>query len=123
MTTNRIDVAIFGAAGYGGQELLRLLPSHPHFRAVAVTSQRFEGKSVEEILPQAREQPLEPPQPACEQTMPVAALRHAAAMRRRDRQHVAIDDRDAAEALAQHARRHEAGHAAADDDGVLTQEM
>ncbi len=52
MSTKRIDVAIFGAAGYGGQELLRLLPSHPHFRAVAVTSQRFEGKSVEEILPQ-----------------------------------------------------------------------
>jgi N-acetyl-gamma-glutamyl-phosphate reductase len=48
----RIDVAIFGAAGYGGQELLRLLAVHPHFRAVAATSQRFEGKPVEEILPQ-----------------------------------------------------------------------
>jgi N-acetyl-gamma-glutamyl-phosphate reductase common form len=50
--TKRIDVAIFGAAGYGGQELLRLLPAHPHFRPVAVTSQRFDGKAVEEVLPQ-----------------------------------------------------------------------
>jgi len=52
MSPKRIDVAIFGAAGYGGQELLRLLPAHPHFRPVAVTSQRFDGKSVEEVLPQ-----------------------------------------------------------------------
>jgi N-acetyl-gamma-glutamyl-phosphate reductase common form len=50
--TKTIDVAIFGAAGYGGQELLRLLASHPHFRPVAVTSQRYEGKGVEEVLPQ-----------------------------------------------------------------------
>lgn len=50
--TKTIDVAIFGAAGYGGQELLRLLPAHPHFRPVAVTSQRYAGKGVEEILPQ-----------------------------------------------------------------------
>ncbi len=26
-----IDVAIFGSAGYGGQELLHLLNAHPHF--------------------------------------------------------------------------------------------
>jgi len=50
--TKTIDVAIFGAAGYGGQELLRLLPAPPHFRPVAVTSQRYAGKGVEEILPQ-----------------------------------------------------------------------
>jgi N-acetyl-gamma-glutamyl-phosphate reductase len=52
MSTKRIDVAIFGAAGYGGQELLRLLAAHPHFRVAAATSLRFEGKGVEEVLPQ-----------------------------------------------------------------------
>lgn len=47
-----IDVAIFGSAGYGGQELLHLLTAHSHFRVVTVTSRRLEGKSVEEELPQ-----------------------------------------------------------------------
>jgi N-acetyl-gamma-glutamyl-phosphate reductase len=47
----RIDVAVFGAAGYGGQELLRLLAVHPHFRVAAATSHRFDGKRVEEVLP------------------------------------------------------------------------
>jgi len=48
----RIDLAIFGAAGYGGQELLRLLSAHPHFRVTAATSTRHDGRPVEEILPQ-----------------------------------------------------------------------
>ncbi|MHC4549065.1 MAG: N-acetyl-gamma-glutamyl-phosphate reductase [Planctomycetota bacterium] len=47
-----IDVAIFGAAGYGGQELLRLLTAHPHFNVVAATSRRLAGRTVAEALPQ-----------------------------------------------------------------------
>ena len=47
-----VDVAIFGAAGYGGQELLRCLASHPEFRVVAATSRRFAGRRVAECLPQ-----------------------------------------------------------------------
>lgn len=47
-----IDVAIFGAAGYGGQELLHLLTAHPRFRVATVTSRQAEGRSVEDALPQ-----------------------------------------------------------------------
>jgi N-acetyl-gamma-glutamyl-phosphate reductase len=49
---SRIDVAIFGSAGYGGQELLHLLTAHPRFRVATVTSRRLEGRAVEEALPQ-----------------------------------------------------------------------
>jgi len=49
---SKIDLAIFGGAGYGGQELLHLLTAHPHFRVATVTSRRLEGRSVEEALPQ-----------------------------------------------------------------------
>jgi N-acetyl-gamma-glutamyl-phosphate reductase len=49
---SRIDVAIFGGAGYGGQELLHLLTAHPHFCVAAVTSRQEEGRAVEEALPQ-----------------------------------------------------------------------
>ncbi len=45
-------IAIFGAAGYGGQELMRLLAGHPEFRVVAATSDRFRGRAVSETLPQ-----------------------------------------------------------------------
>jgi N-acetyl-gamma-glutamyl-phosphate reductase len=49
---NSIAVAIFGAAGYGGQELLRLLANHPHARVAAVCSGSLAGRHVEEALPQ-----------------------------------------------------------------------
>ncbi|MHC4819424.1 MAG: N-acetyl-gamma-glutamyl-phosphate reductase [Planctomycetota bacterium] len=49
---SKIDIAIFGGAGYGGQELLHLLTAHPHFRVATVTSRRLEGRAVEEALPQ-----------------------------------------------------------------------
>jgi len=46
-----IGVAILGAAGYGGQELLRLLAGHPRFRVVAATSDRWAGRRVGDALP------------------------------------------------------------------------
>ncbi|MCZ6785629.1 MAG: N-acetyl-gamma-glutamyl-phosphate reductase [Planctomycetota bacterium] len=49
-----VRVAILGAAGYGGQELLRLLASHPHFDVAGAGSRAHAGKSVEEVLPQLR---------------------------------------------------------------------
>ncbi len=52
MSDAAIPVAIQGAAGYGGQELLRLLQAHPRFRVVAASSRRHAGKPVEQILPQ-----------------------------------------------------------------------
>ncbi len=47
-----VRVAILGAAGYGGQELLRLLAGHPHFDVAGVGSRTHAGKGVEEVLPQ-----------------------------------------------------------------------
>jgi N-acetyl-gamma-glutamyl-phosphate reductase len=46
-----IKAAIFGASGYTGQELTRMLSGHPEVKLVAVTSRRFDGKSVAEVFP------------------------------------------------------------------------
>ncbi len=43
------QVAIYGATGYGGQELLRLLAAHPEFDVTVVTSTRLEGQCVEDV--------------------------------------------------------------------------
>ncbi len=48
---SRIKVAIAGATGYTGSELLRLLYSHPDVELVAVTSERNAGKALHEIHP------------------------------------------------------------------------
>lgn len=42
------DVAIVGASGYTGDELLRLLLAHPRVRLRAVTSRQMEGRAVAE---------------------------------------------------------------------------
>ena len=47
-----IDVAILGATGYGGQELLRLLALHPRFRPAYITSRKHAGAPVDEVIPQ-----------------------------------------------------------------------
>ena len=46
-----VKVAIFGASGYTGQELTRLLLGHPETKLVAVTSRRFAGRPVAEVFP------------------------------------------------------------------------
>lgn len=46
-----IKTAIFGASGYTGQELTRILLGHPEVKLVAVTSRRFAGQSVSEVFP------------------------------------------------------------------------
>ena len=46
-----IKVAIFGASGYTGQELTKILSGHPEVKLVAVTSRRFAGKPVSEVFP------------------------------------------------------------------------
>ncbi len=47
----RISVAVVGASGYAGAELLRLITLHPRFRLVAVTSEKSSGKPVAEVFP------------------------------------------------------------------------
>ena len=47
----RIKIAIVGASGYTGMELLRLLLVHPQVELVAVTSRQEAGKPVQAIFP------------------------------------------------------------------------
>ncbi|HOD29000.1 MAG TPA: N-acetyl-gamma-glutamyl-phosphate reductase [Syntrophales bacterium] len=46
-----MKVGIYGASGYTGQELLRLLLRHPGITVAAVTSRRYRGKAVAELYP------------------------------------------------------------------------
>jgi N-acetyl-gamma-glutamyl-phosphate reductase len=49
MTKKR--VGIVGASGYSGEELVRLLLSHPHVDLTAVTSRQYAGQSLAQIFP------------------------------------------------------------------------
>jgi N-acetyl-gamma-glutamyl-phosphate reductase len=47
----RTAVAVFGASGYAGAELLRLLSSHPNFEVMAATASSHEGMAVADLQP------------------------------------------------------------------------
>lgn len=47
----KIKVGIVGASGYSGEELVRLLLSHPHIELAAVTSRQYAGQTVAQIFP------------------------------------------------------------------------
>ncbi len=49
-----IDVAILGAGGLTGRELLRLLQRHPYLRPVHITSDRYVGFPLEKVFPNLR---------------------------------------------------------------------
>ena len=44
-------MAVIGASGYAGEELVRLLLNHPQADLVAVTSRQFAGKTLAQIFP------------------------------------------------------------------------
>jgi len=46
-----LKVGIYGASGYTGQELLRLLIGHPDTDVVAITSRKFRDTPVSEVYP------------------------------------------------------------------------
>jgi len=46
-----VKIAIIGASGYTGLELLRLLLTHPHAELVCVTSRQNAGRSIAELFP------------------------------------------------------------------------
>src|SRR5262252_7876406 len=46
----RIRVGIVGASGYSGEELVRLLLTHPHVDLTAVTSRQNAGQSVAQVF-------------------------------------------------------------------------
>src|SRR5262245_31444082 len=50
-------VAIVGASGYSGEELLRLLLHHPQAELSAVTSRQYAGQTVAQVLPKFASDP------------------------------------------------------------------
>jgi N-acetyl-gamma-glutamyl-phosphate reductase len=47
----RTKVAVVGASGYTGEELVRLLLAHPNIDLVAATSRQLAGKTLAEVFP------------------------------------------------------------------------
>lgn len=56
--TKKVKVAIIGASGYSGEELVRLLLNHPNANLVAVTSRQYAGKTVANIFPKFASHPI-----------------------------------------------------------------
>lgn len=50
-------IAIVGASGYSGEELVRILLGHPGVRIAAVTSRQNAGKGLAEVFPQFYKRP------------------------------------------------------------------
>ena len=77
-----LKVAVAGASGYTGGELLRLLSLHPHVQVVAVTSEKSSGRPVAEIFPNLKGffnltlQPLAPQELAEKADLIFTALPH-----------------------------------------------
>ncbi len=47
----KVKVAIVGASGYAGEELVRLLLGHPQADLVAVTSRQYAGQTLAQVFP------------------------------------------------------------------------
>ena len=52
MSKTKTRVAILGASGYTGAELVRLLARHPHVEIVALTGDRKAGESMGDVFGQ-----------------------------------------------------------------------
>ena len=50
----KFRIAIAGASGYAGAELVRLAAAHPNYDITAVTSEKSAGQSVSSIFPTSR---------------------------------------------------------------------
>jgi N-acetyl-gamma-glutamyl-phosphate/LysW-gamma-L-alpha-aminoadipyl-6-phosphate reductase len=77
--SGRLRVAVVGASGYSGGELLRLLLAHPHVEVAAATSERLAGRYVHHTHPMLRGRTAlrfstRARLPACD--VVVSALRH-----------------------------------------------
>ncbi|NLF16612.1 MAG: N-acetyl-gamma-glutamyl-phosphate reductase [Lentisphaerae bacterium] len=53
-----IRVAIVGASGYSGEELVRLLLAHPQVEITCVTSRQYAGQPLGKVFPRYMEAPL-----------------------------------------------------------------
>jgi N-acetyl-gamma-glutamyl-phosphate reductase len=64
---SRVRVAVLGATGYTGVELLRLLARHPGVELAFLSSEQYRGRSAADVYPFLAgvvEAPLEAPEPA-----------------------------------------------------------
>ena len=57
MNSSLVKVAIIGASGYSGEELVRLLLRHPNVDLVAVTSRQYAGQTLAQIFPRHANHP------------------------------------------------------------------
>ena len=55
---SKIRVAVFGASGYAGEELLRLLLRHNQAEIAAITSRKNAGEPVSTVFPRFTGLPL-----------------------------------------------------------------
>jgi N-acetyl-gamma-glutamyl-phosphate reductase len=53
----KITVGVVGASGYSGEELVRLLLSHPHAELGAITSRQYAGQALAETFPKFAQNP------------------------------------------------------------------
>ena len=51
MTSASRKIAVVGASGYSGEELVRLLVRHPHAELVALTSRQLAGQPMAQVFP------------------------------------------------------------------------
>ncbi|HWN96869.1 MAG TPA: N-acetyl-gamma-glutamyl-phosphate reductase [Methylomirabilota bacterium] len=58
MNTKSVKVGIVGASGYSGEELVRLMLTHPHAQLAAVTSRQYAGQTVAQVFPKFSQYPL-----------------------------------------------------------------
>ena len=81
-----LKVAIVGASGYTGLELIRILHTHPEAAVTCVTSEQSAGKRISEVFPSLRDrcdlllENLEPVRVAEKADFIFTALPHKAAM-------------------------------------------
>lgn len=54
---NLVKVAIVGASGYSGQELVRILMHHPGVELVCVTSRQYAGQTLGDVYPRLKGYP------------------------------------------------------------------
>lgn len=54
---NTVSVAIVGASGYSGEELVRLLLAHPHAQVACVTSRQSAGQTLAQVFPRFASHP------------------------------------------------------------------
>jgi N-acetyl-gamma-glutamyl-phosphate reductase len=52
--TEKLKIAIVGATGYTGGEMVRLLAAHPSVEIAALTSRQFAGRNIADIFPALR---------------------------------------------------------------------